>query len=287
MKILYKLARYARKSPREQLRVAQATVRFELLRRGWKIPHLGNDRTAYILGLFGSGRWYINELILRNIGERAKYFKDEIHFHPGPKSMIYSGHVTMKYRSRAMASPTTMNLILEAVGSGIADSIFIYRHPLDSLLTNWVWWRTYLQTNRTGDSISNVYQNGEQLCADLERDFLDFKAFANGDPDYFASLPGGRFLSFAEFVEETELHLQSATLVLRLEDFIVDPLKEFSKILEVMSANLDRSLLRVDPPKTKPYRYLAVKEKVPQFRTFIDELNAETQKRIEKLGYRL
>ena len=96
-----------------------------------------------------------------------------------------------------------------------------------------------------------------------------------------------RFLSFAEFVEETELFIQSATLELRLEDFMIDPLKEFSKIVEVMAVNLDLSLLRVAPPRTKPYRYLDVKEKVPRFRDFINGLDAETKRRIEKIGYNL
>jgi hypothetical protein len=121
----------------------------------------------------------------------------------------------------------------------------------------------------------------------LERNFLEFKAFAEGDPDFFAAVPGTRFLSFPEFVEETELYLQSATLTLRLEDCMIDPFKEFSKLVEVMSVDLDLSRLRVDPPITKPYRYLAVKEKVPRFRSFINELNEDTKRRIEKIGYRL
>jgi hypothetical protein len=40
---------------------------------------------------------YINELMLQNIGERAKYFRDTIRLHPGPTPMIYSGHATMRY----------------------------------------------------------------------------------------------------------------------------------------------------------------------------------------------
>jgi hypothetical protein len=76
-------------------------------------------------------------------------------------------------------------------------------------------------------------------------EFSEFKAFAEGDPDFFAGAPGPRFLSFPEFVEETELHLQSATLTLRLEDFMIDPFKEFSKIVEVMSVDLDLSRLYV------------------------------------------
>jgi hypothetical protein len=68
---------------------------------------------------------------------------------------------------------------------------------------------------------------------------------------------------------------------------MIDPLKEFSKIVEVMSVDLDLSHLCVGPPRAKPYRYLAVKQKVPRFRDFINGLNAETKSRIEKIGYAL
>jgi hypothetical protein len=286
MRVLRKLIRFARKSPREQLATVQHHLKRPVLPR-WYVPHLGNDRTAYVIGLFGTGRLYVNDLIQQNIGKRAKYFRDAIRLHPGPTSMIYSGHATMRHVSRAQVPPAVTSRILEAVRSGFADLIFVYRHPLDSLLTNWIWWWQINRDNGKLGYISQIYKNTDDLCADLEQNFSEFKAFAEGDPDFFAAGRGPRFLSFPEFVEETELFLQSATLTLRLEDFMIDPFKEFSKIVEVMSVDLDLSRLRVAPPKTKPYRYSAVKEKVPQFRNFINGLDAETKRRIEKIGYSL
>ncbi|MGA7223865.1 MAG: hypothetical protein WBX16_13460 [Candidatus Acidiferrales bacterium] len=285
MQLLQKFMRFARKFPREQLQAARTMDRNDLVEGDLKVPCLGNDRTAYIIGLFGTGRRYVNVLMEQHIGERAKYVRDEIRLHPGPTSMIYSGHATMKHVSRAQALPAVTSRILESVKSGFADLIFVYRHPLDSLLTNWIWWRTYISDNRTVPGISHVYKNRDDLSTDLEQDFFEFKNFAEGDPDFFAALPGPRFLSFPEFVEETELFLQSATLSLRLEDFMIDPLKEFSKIVEVMSVDLDLSRLRLALPAAKPYGYLAVKEKVSRFKEFINGLNAETKSRIEKIGY--
>jgi hypothetical protein len=246
---------------------------------------VGSHRTTYFIGLFGSGRRYINELLLQNLGERVKYFRDTIHLHPGPTPMIYSGHATIKHVSRFQELPAVMSSILEAVRSGFADSIFIYRHPLDSLLTNWVWWRSYLHDKRAISGISQVYRNVDDLSAELEENFCEFLALAEGNPDFFAAAPGARFLSFAEFVEETELHLQSAPLGLRLEDFMADPLKEFSKIAAVMSLDLAASSCSIAPPQSKPYGYLAVRKRVPQFRNFINELDAETKERIERIGY--
>jgi len=170
---------------------------------------------------------------------------------------------------------------------GLADTIFIYRHPFDSLLTNWVFFRTLIHKRIGIPGISKVYKDTDDLCAGLEQNFSEFKAFAEGDPDFFVAFPGPRFLSFPEFVEETELYLQSATLTLRLEDFTIDPLREFSKIVQLMSVDVDLTRLHLAPPRTMPYRYLAVKEKVSLFRDFIDRLDAETKRRIEKIGYNL
>ncbi len=285
MQIFQKLIKFARYSPREKMH----SVRYRLEVRDWywKIHRPGNDRTAYVIGLFGNGRTYINELMVQNIGERAKYLRQELRFHPYPTSLIYTNHATIRHAGRLMVLPAVTGRILESVRSGFADLIFVYRHPLDSLLTNWVWWRIYLRDNIMVPSISQVYKNTDELCADLEQNFLEFKAFAEGGPDFWAGIPGPRFLSFPEFVEEIELYLQSDALSLRLEDFMNDPLKEFSKIARVMSVDLDLSRVRVAPPRSKPYGYLAVKEKVPRFRDFIDGLDAETKRRIEKIGYEM
>ena len=246
---------------------------------------LGSDRTAYVIGLFGTGRQYVNEVIRHNIGERAKYFRDEIRVHPGPTPMIYSGHATIRYVSRGQEPPAVTGRLLESVRLGFADLIFLYRHPLDSLLTNWVWWRTKLRDDRTILGISEVYEAADDLCADLEQNFPEFQAFAEGDPEFFADVPGPRFLSFREFVEETELYTQCATLSLRLEDFMTDPLKEFSKIVEVMSVDVDLGRLYLVPPRSLPYGYLAAKQKVPRFSNFISGLDELTKSRINKLGY--
>jgi hypothetical protein len=283
LQVLETLIKFARKSPRRQLR----GLDYRLAEKDWywKIHSPGKDRTAYLIGLFGSGRMYLNEVMQQNIGERAKYFRHGLRPHSGPTSLIHSGHATIKHPSRFQVVPAVTSRILEAVTARTADLIFVYRHPLDSLLTNWVWWRTYLRDNIFIPSISEVFKNTDELCAGLEQDFLEFKAFAEGDPNFFRAVPGSRFLSFKEFIEETELYLQAATLSLRFENFAIDPLKEFSKIVEVMSVDLDVSRLRIDPPKSKPYGYLAVVEKVPRFRDFIKGLDADTTRRIEKIGY--
>jgi hypothetical protein len=68
---------------------------------------------------------------------------------------------------------------------------------------------------------------------------------------------------------------------------MVEPCKEFSKIVDVMSADLELGGLDVEAPKSKPYGYLNVQRKVSRFRKFIDGLDADTKRRIEKIGYEM
>ena len=248
-------------------------------------PRFGNDRTAYVVGLYGSGRWYIHALLRQNFGKRAKYIREWICFHQRPTSMIYTGHATMRYASRGQRLPAVTTRILEAVRSRYADLVFVYRHPLDSLLTNWLWWRTYIREKRIIRSIWDIYKTIDDLCGGLEQDFQGFKAFAEGHPSFFSAAPGPPFLSLSQFVEETELYFQSATIALRLEDFAVDPRKEFLRIADVLSVPIDLGALNLPAPRAKPFGYLAVQEKVPLFRDFINGLDLQTKRRIEKIGY--
>lgn len=253
----------------------------------WDVPRFGEDRTAYIIGLFGSGRLYLDGLIQENCGQRARYLRDTIRCHQRPTSMIYTGHATMRYASRGQRLPTVTGRIMESVRLGYADLVFIYRHPLDSLITNWVWWRTYLGEKRNIHSIGDVHKTTDELCVALEQDFREFEAFANGDAQLFAGTRGPRFLSLSEFVEETELFIQSSTISLRFEDFAIDPLCEFLKVARVMSLPVARNTTKVSTPRAKPFGHLLVQEKVPRFAKFINDLDLDTRKRIERIGYTL
>lgn len=254
----------------------------------WKAPRFGNDRTVYMVGLYGSGRTYVQELMTQNLGRRSKYIRHRPHFHIGPTSMIYIIHATIKHAARCQRLPEVTDRILQAVESGTADLMFVYRHPLDSLLTNWVWWRTFIREKRMITSISEIYGSTKDFCAALEENFTEFAAFAEGRADFYASMPPGpRFLSFSEFVEETEIFLRAASVSLRFENFMVDPIQEFSKIADAMSLDIDASRLELAAPKAKSFGYLFIREQVPRFKDFIDGIDPETKRRIVQMGYGL
>jgi len=279
-----------KKTVLQRLQVARASTRYLLAASGWELAPAGGDRTAYVIGLYGTGRHYINDLISANLGKRAIYLVEGLRYHPAPTSLIYSYHATLKYHRLFQSPPELTRRLLQSVRSGFADLIFIYRHPLDSLLSNWIWLRTYIRrpSRGWGRDISMVYSNTEDLCTDLESNFEEFKALADGDGSFTATtFPGPPFLSFAEFVEETSLFIECATLSLRLEDFMLDPHEEFSKIVRLMAVDLDTSALRLPRPRTELYRYRSVAARVPRFRAFIDELDAATRQRIERMGYQM
>jgi hypothetical protein len=276
----------AKVTVQQQLQVVRAELRHLLAAGGWKIAREGCDRTTYVIGLYGSGRTYINTLISAHLGKRGKYLIQSLRCHPAPTPLIYSYHATIKYTRLFEVPPEVTSRVLQSVRSGFADLIFIYRHPLDSLLSNWIFLRTYMSRGG-GLVISQNYGSTEDLCSALEQNFAEFKAFAAGDASFTATIPGPPFLSFAEFVEETMLFIECATLSLRLEDFISDPLEEFAKIVRVMSVDLDMSGLTLAHPQTQLYRYRAVAERVPQFQAFVGGLDAETRRRIEKMGYQI
>ena len=240
MQALQKIFRFARKSRREQLQ----GIRYHLEETDWywKFHRPRNDRTAYVIGLWGTGRWYITELIRQNIGERARFYRDGIRFHRGPTSMIYSGHATIRHISRAQALPAVTSRVMEAVRSRYADLIFIYRHPLDSLLSNWIWWRIVYSRQQRACYISQVYKNTDDLCADVDLNFLEFEAFAEGDPDFYAAVPAKPVNSEDQLVPKARDFWLSRNLLRKLS-FISNPPRSRCG-LRTLSSIHSRSFLR-------------------------------------------
>jgi hypothetical protein len=302
MALLTRALTFARKPLRIQIAFLRASVidrpqAFVTLARHrltGSNPASGNVRSAstiYIVGLFGSGRMYLGDVICDHIGERAHDFRDELRYESTPTSMIYSGHMTLRYVSTGFNPPEFGNRIVASVRSGAGKMIFIYRHPLDSLLTNWVWWRSYVRATAGGPEpggfISNSFHRLDELCATIEREWASFEAFAMGDSAFFADLPGARFLSFAEFVEESVLLFEQATLRLPFEAFMTNPYAAFLKVIDVISPEMRLSYkMHIRRPRSHPGTHLFVMKNVPCFNEFVNSVNPETKRLMLKLGYR-
>ena len=205
--------------------------------------------------------------------------------------MIYSGHMTLRHVSTGLHPPEIGSRIVELVRSGAGKMIFIYRHPLDLLLTNWVWWRSNVRAGATGPEhgafISSSFKTLDALCKIVEQEWANFEAFAMGDPVFFADVPGACFLSFAEFVEESVLLFEQATLRLPFEAFMTNPYAAFVKVIDVISPEMHlSSTLHIRRPQSKPGTHLVVMKSVPRFNKFVNSISPETKRLMLKLGYR-
>ena len=309
MAFFRRVLKFARKPPRAQIAIlrvyiailqpyasdrAQAFValaRHKLARLNPFRGKVSSTSTIYVVGLFGSGRMYLGDVIRNHIGERAVHYRDDLQHESTPTSMIYCGHMTLKHVATGLNPPELASRIVESVRSGAGRMIFIYRHPLDSLLTNWVWWRSNLRAGATGPEhgafISSSFKSLDGLCEIVEREWASFEAFAMGDPVFFADVPGACFLSFAEFVEESVLLFEQATLRLPFEAFVTNPYAAFVKVVDVISPEMRLSCsLHIGRPQSKPGTHLVVMKQVPRFREFVNSISPETKRLMSKLGYR-
>jgi hypothetical protein len=122
MQIVQIFRRLARKSPREIVRKATSVLGEKDWY--WKVRSPGNERTAYVIGLYGSGRDYLGELLQRHLGARAKYFRSvsgDIRMRRIQTAMVYSGHCTIKYPSIGQAPPEVTSRLIKAAQSRMVD----------------------------------------------------------------------------------------------------------------------------------------------------------------------
>ena len=117
---------------------------------------------------------------------------------------------------RAQAVPAVTSVILEGGRDrGCCRLDFhLLGIPWIQLLTNWVWWRTYMRDRRMISGISSVYGSEWRSMCRFERNLSELEAFAGGGPRFLPACPGTPFLSFQEFVGD-RLFIRSATLSLR------------------------------------------------------------------------
>lgn len=208
-------------------------------------PH---QRPVYILGLFGTGRWYLNELIMHHTGQRGYYFLDQLRDRKGGPPIIWSGHTTIIHDQIAGHEPAALGRsILKLAEEGQAEIIFIHRHPLDSLLTNWTWWREFLAKKKMISGIVAKYPNNEEFFKDVASNFHELTLFADGSRDFMRlySEEQTNFFSLHQFIVETAAFVNHKHVhSFRFEDFISEPNEQFSRLLKIIDpiatpANID------------------------------------------------
>jgi len=253
------------------------------------INYPAHRRPTYITGLFGTGRFYLHNVILNSDLEIAYFFRrGGLYNYHGTVPYIFSGHATLMYdyERAGFTPPAFGRALLERAAAGLINVIFIYRHPLDSLLSNWIWWRRWAMTS----GIAESYKSEEEFHRDLNDNFYEFSLFCGGSKDFTRIVEGTdakpTFMSLLEFVHETELFLSSPNVhCFRFEDFKTDAVREFKRLVSILAPDLTPKSDNVPLPKSLANRYELAKENVSPFGAFMASLPRDVTKRINALGY--
>jgi hypothetical protein len=185
MQVLQRLIRFARKPLANNWRGVR--YRLEEMDWYWKIHKSGNDRTTYVIGLFGTGRLYINELMLQNIGERAKYFRKHTDPPPSRSNVFYLQPPCHNQVCFSLAGVARGNK--PYIGSGQIQicrfDFYLSSSPRFLAVKLGLVADISSQHHSRFCYLGPLYKNTDDLCDDLEQNFLEFKAFAEGDPDFY------------------------------------------------------------------------------------------------------
>ena len=227
------------------------------------VPSPGTFPCGVIVGLMGSGRTALTDFFLQytdlSFGEGLEDFR---------AGTIRSGHVCQR-SVRGFSDPVVMDHLIRLGEEGRARLVFLLRNPLDSVITNWFWWRELDQTGRTIAGVADV-EDPREIFHREQEDFLQFCATGNG------------FMSLTEYLEETlALFAHPLFHVIRFEDMIRDRFRTAKNLLTHLSCPFDpQRLVGIQPPRSKVDRhkdFLAPK--------FIRDLTDLQQEILRKLGY--
>jgi hypothetical protein len=246
-------------------------------------------KPTYLLGLFGTGRQYLNSLFLKSNLEIAYYFRDCCHNYFGAVPVIFSGHVASTYERVGFRTPDFWRTLIERAAAGLVNLIFIYRHPLDSVLSNWAYFH-HLKKTGVPRGIARGYKAAEDFHRDLNDNIYEFSLFCGGSQDFPRVLAGsygkGGFMSLFEFIRETEVFVSNPNVhCFRFEDFQRDATAEFKRLVSILAPNLTHQVDHAASPEASSSRYQSAKENVTSFRALMDSLPADVKKRIMALGY--
>jgi hypothetical protein len=249
-------------------------------------------KPTYIVGLYGTGRSYINSLIMNSGLDIAYYFRNGLYQYFGTVPAIFSGHTNLIYEGGVfLEHPASFGrALLDRAAARLINLIFIYRHPLESLLTNWVWFRHFHQFKKMTSGIEDVYKSKEDFHRDLNDNIYEFSLFCGGSKD-FGRITAGKevtltFLSLLEFIDETEAFIGNPNVhCFRFEEFGSNAVGEVTRLISIMAPDLTPKFDNVTVPRSLPGRYESSKENSPSFRALMKTLPTEIAKRIIAMGY--
>ncbi|OAH08972.1 hypothetical protein pfor_3c0292 [Rhodobacteraceae bacterium SB2] len=264
-----------------------------------------NIKPLVIIGLFGTGRTYFSHAFLNNSTLAPLYQEGLASCGHYPRhSVICSGHATLKNPSSfQMAPDQTHELLLCPLHDGFHSILFITRHPVDALFSNWAWWRRFCDTGMPHNgAVKQVFGNNRGLIEDIQSNktaFLKFMAEGRVPwPQSYSSSKIGsifrdykksgcdKFLSFEQMLDESLAWMDIPGVVsLKFED-IHEHLETVSDTITNLLTRRPWGSLTLELPLSTAFNYRQIFEDYPEIQSLVcSEISVEGYDKLLQMGY--
>jgi hypothetical protein len=247
-----------------------------------------------VIGLFGTGRTYFSSAFLGH-PTLAPFYQEGLASCGmyAAHSLICSGHATLRHESSfQMAPEQTEALLLGPLHDGYHRILFVLRHPVDSLFSNWAWWRRFCETGvQHKGAVKEVFGGNPGLIDDIRAHIPAFLSFmAEG---CVPSKPGGpaehlRFLSFEQMLEESLAWMDVPGVVsLRFEE-VHAHLDSVSDTLTGLLSRRPWGSLVLEPPVSAAFNYRQIIKDHPDIQSLVSAgIGREGSEKLARMGYSL
>ncbi len=245
-----------------------------------------------VIGLFGTGRNYFSNAFLSH-STLAPLFQDGLASCGmyANHSLICSGHATLRHQSSFQMEPDqTEALLLRPLHDGFHRILFVLRHPVDSLFSNWAWWRRYCETGTPHNgAVKEVFGGNMGLIDDIRSNIPAFLSFmAEGS---IPSKLGGpaehcSFLSFEQILDESLAWMKIPGVVsIRFEE-IHENLDTVSETITSLLSRRRWGSLVLESPLSTAFNYRQIFRGHPDIQSLVCAgIGKETSDKLARLGY--
>lgn len=251
-----------------------------------------NIKPLVVIGLFGTGRTYFSNAFLNNNVLAPLYQNgiDSCGMYAN-HSMICSGHATLKYESSFQVEPgKAFENLIRPLHDGFHNIVFVRRHPVDSLFSNWAWWRRFCDTGIPhGGAVKEVFGGNQGLIEDIRSNIPAFLKFmTEGCVPSRQNDPAERsvFLSFEQMLDETLAWMDVPGVVpISFED-IHENLDALSDTMTNLLARRPWGALVLEPPRSSAFNYRQIFNDHKDIQSLVCAgIGRESSDKMARMGY--
>lgn len=253
-----------------------------------------NIKPLIVIGLFGTGRTYFSNAFLSN-STLAPLLQEGLASCGvyASHSVICTGHATLKHSSSFQMEPDqTDKLLLCPLRDGFHCILFVTRHPVDSLFSNWAWWRRFCDTGIPHHgAVKEVFGGNRGLIEDIrsnKKAFLKFMTEGRvpSRPNYPAEVY--RFLSFEQALDESLAWMGVPGVVSIMFEGIHDHLDKVSDTITTLLARRRWGSLILELPVSSAFNYRQIFGDYPDIKSLVcDGIGRESSDKLTRMGYHL